>query len=59
MSMSANMMFLVGGFGTSSARTFQMMPMVRKFASMTPVIMVNMSMLSILALVRANTRTQR
>jgi hypothetical protein len=58
MSIRAKMMFLKGGFGTSSARILKTIPSVRKFPTKTPATIVDISMFIMSALMPANTRIE-
>jgi hypothetical protein len=58
MSSSAKMMFLRGGFGTSSARILKTIPSVKKFPTKTPATIVDISMIIMSALMPANTRIE-
>jgi hypothetical protein len=58
MSIRAKMMFLNGGFGTSSARMLKIMPSVKKFPTKTAVTIADISIIIILALMPANARTE-
>ena len=58
MSIRTKMMFLRGGFGTSSARILKTIPSVRKFPTKTPATIVVISMFIMSALMPANTRIE-
>lgn len=55
---SANMMFLKGGFGTSSARMLNTIPSVRKFATKTPATTVDISIVNMSPLLPAIARSE-
>jgi hypothetical protein len=58
MSSRTKMMFLKGGFGTSSARILKTIPSVKKFPTKTPATIVDISMIIMSALMPANTRIE-